>query len=142
MQEILYLNSQLFTTNLETSTLHQYYLDCYYLVICNHSLFFILFKSVILRFQDCKTKIKGKFIFSYVIDFLPIHEFDKIINKYKGNYWYTHLSSYNHLLRQFFGQLSTCNSLRDICLCLKAHEKWLYHLCFHQTVNESSLLIA
>lgn len=29
---------------------------------------------------------KGKFIFSQVIDFLPRYEFDKIVNKYKGDY--------------------------------------------------------
>ena len=83
--------------------------------------------------------IKGKFIFSQVIDFLPRYEFDKIVNKYKGDYRYRHLTSYNHLLHLIFGQLSACDSLRDICLCLKAHEKWLYHLGFRQTVNESSL---
>ena len=83
--------------------------------------------------------VKGKFIFSQVIDFLPRYEFDKIVKKYKGDYRYRHLSSYNHLLHLIFGQLSACDSLRDICLCLKAHEKCLYHLGFRQTVNESSL---
>ena len=82
---------------------------------------------------------KGKFIFSQVIDFLPRYEFDKIVNKYKGDYRYRHLTSYNHLLHLIFAQLSACDSLRDICLCFKAHEKWLYHLGFRQTVNESSL---
>lgn len=82
---------------------------------------------------------KGKFVFAQVIDFLPRYEFDKIVNKYKGDYRYRHLTSYNHLLHLIFGQLSACNSLRDICLCLDAHETWLYHLGFGQTVNESSL---
>lgn len=82
---------------------------------------------------------KGKFVFAQVIDFLPRYEFDKIVKKYKGDYRYRHLTSYNHLLHLIFGQLSACNSLRDICLCLDAHETWLYHLGFGQTVNESSL---
>lgn len=82
---------------------------------------------------------KGKFVFSQVIDFLPRYEFDKIVKEYNGDYRYRHLTSYNHLLHLIFGQLTGCNSLRDICLCLKAHEKWLYHLGFRQTVNESSL---
>lgn len=38
-----------------------------------------------------------------------------------------------------FGQLTSCNSIRDICLCLKAHQKILYPLGFRQTVNVSSL---
>ena len=38
-----------------------------------------------------------------------------------------------------FGQLTACDSIRDICLCLKAHQKILYPLGFRQTVNVSSL---
>ena len=82
---------------------------------------------------------KGKFVFAQVIDFLPRYEFDKIVKKYGGDYRCRHLTSYNHLLHLIFGQLSACNSLRDICLCLDAHKTWLYHLGFGQTVNESSL---
>lgn len=82
---------------------------------------------------------QGKFVFSQVIEFLPRYEFDKIVAKYNGDYRYRHLTSYNHALHLIFGQLTACNSLRDICLCLNAHEKWLYHLGFRQTVNESSL---
>ena len=82
---------------------------------------------------------KGKFVFAQVVDFLPRYEFDKIVKKYGGDYRYRHLTSYNHLLHLIFGQLSACNSLRDICLCLGAHKTWLYHLGFGQSVNESSL---
>lgn len=38
-----------------------------------------------------------------------------------------------------FGQLTSCESLRDICLCLKAHEDILYALGMATSVNESSL---
>lgn len=82
---------------------------------------------------------KGKFVFAQVIDFFPRYEFDKIVKKYGSDYRYRHLTSYNHLLHLIFGQLSACNSLRDICLCLGAHKTWLYHLGFGQSVNESSL---
>jgi hypothetical protein len=41
-----------------------------------------------------------------------------------------------HLL---FGQITGCDSLRDICLCLEAHSQILYHLGFRNTVNQSSL---
>ena len=37
------------------------------------------------------------------------------------------------------GQLTVCNSIRDICLCLKAHQRMFYPLGFRQTVNVSSL---
>ena len=38
-----------------------------------------------------------------------------------------------------FGQLTSSESLRDICLCLKAHEDILYALGMATSVNESSL---
>lgn len=38
-----------------------------------------------------------------------------------------------------FGQLTSCESLRGICLCLKAHEDILYALGMATSVNESSL---
>lgn len=81
----------------------------------------------------------GKYVFAQVIEFLPRYEFDKLVKKYNGDFHVRDLSCYNLLLHLIFGQLTACNSLRDICLCLKAHQKMLYHLGFLQTVNESSL---
>lgn len=81
----------------------------------------------------------GKYIFSQVVEFIPRYEFDKLVKLYNGDFHSRNLSCYNQLLHLLFGQLTVCNSLRDICLCLKAHQKSLYHLGFRQTVNESSL---
>ncbi len=39
----------------------------------------------------------------------------------------------------FFGQLTSRNSLRDICTCLKAHRNQLYHLGIKQYANRSTL---
>ena len=38
-----------------------------------------------------------------------------------------------------FGQLTGCDSLRDICLCLEAHSRMLYHLGFRKSVSHTSL---
>lgn len=81
----------------------------------------------------------GKYIFSQVVEFIPRYEFDKLVKQYNGDFHSRNLSCYNQLLHLLFGQLTVCNSLRDICLCLKAHQKSLYHLGFRQTINESSL---
>ena len=54
---------------------------------------------------------KGKFIFSQAIDFLPRYEFDKIVNKYNGDYRYRHLTSYNHLLHLIFGLIHQFNNI-------------------------------
>lgn len=81
----------------------------------------------------------GKYIFSQVADYIPRYEFDRIVKKYNGDYHVRGLTCYNLFLHMMFGQLTSCNSIRDICLCLKAHQKILYPLGFRQTVNVSSL---
>lgn len=82
---------------------------------------------------------QGKFVFSQVIEFIPRYQFDKLVKQYKGDWHTKNLNSYNHLLHLFFGQLTGCDSLRDICLCLEAHDRILYHLGFRKTVNHTSL---
>jgi hypothetical protein len=81
----------------------------------------------------------GKYVFAQVADFLPRYEFECIVKKYNGDYHVRDLSCYNLFLHMMFGQLTACDSIRDICLCLKAHQKILYPLGFRQTVNVSSL---
>lgn len=82
---------------------------------------------------------QGKFVFSQVVEYIPRYQFDKLVKQYKGDWHTKNLSSYSHLLHLLFGQLTGCDSLRDICLCLEAHNKMLYHLGFHKTVSHTSL---
>lgn len=82
---------------------------------------------------------QGKFLFSQVIEFMPRYQFDKLVKKYKGDWHVKNFTSYNHLLHLLFGQLTGCDSLRDICLCLEAHSKILYHFGFRNSVNHTSL---
>ena len=82
---------------------------------------------------------QGKYIFSQAIEFIPRYRFYKLVRQYKGDWHIKNLNSYNHLLHLLFGQLPGCDSLRDICLCLEAHSKMLYHLGFRKTVNHTSL---
>ena len=81
----------------------------------------------------------GKFIFAQIADFIPRYEFEKCVKRYKGDFHAKSLNSYNHLLQLIFGQITACTSLRDICLCLKAHQNNLYHLGIRQNVVHSSL---
>ena len=81
----------------------------------------------------------GKYIFSQIADFLKLTPFNKLVKKYNGNYRVHGLTCYNQLLHLLFGQLSSCGSLRDICLCLKAHEPSLYHMGFVKTVDHTTL---
>lgn len=81
----------------------------------------------------------GRYIFSQVVDFIPRYQFNKNVTKYRGNWHARGLTCYNQLLHLVFGQITGCDSLRDICLCLEAHKDILYHLGFRKTVNPSSL---
>jgi len=81
----------------------------------------------------------GKFVFAQIVEFIPRFEFEKCVKRYKGDFHSKSLNSYNHLLQLIFGQITVCTSLRDICLCLKAHQNNLYHLGIRQQVNQSSL---
>lgn len=82
---------------------------------------------------------QGKYVFSQVVEFIPRYQFDKLVMQYNGDWHVKSLNSYNHLLHLLFGQLTGCDSLRDICLCLEVHSKMLYHLGFRKTVTHTSL---
>lgn len=81
----------------------------------------------------------GKYIFSQVVKYLPVYEFEKLVKKYDGDKRTRGFNCYNQFLHLLFGQLTSCESLRDICLCLQVHNRILYHLGFRKTVNSSSL---
>lgn len=81
----------------------------------------------------------GKYVFAQLLEYINKYEFEKFVKQYKGNYRVRELNCWNQFLQLFFGQLTSRNSLRDICLCLKAHKNKLYHLGIKQNVNQSSL---
>ena len=81
----------------------------------------------------------GKYVFAQVLSFVSRWEFDKCVERYNGDFRTRELNCWNQFLQLFFGQLTSLNSLRDICLCLKAHKNKLYHLGIKQHVNQSSL---
>jgi len=81
----------------------------------------------------------GKYVFSQMLQFVNRYEFEKYVARYKGDHRIRELNCWNQFIQLFFGQLTSLNSLRDICTCLKAHKKKLYHLGIKQNVNQSTL---
>lgn len=81
----------------------------------------------------------GKYVFAQILQFVNKYEFEKCVNRYKGDFRVRGLDCWNQFVQLFFGQLTSLNSLRDICTCLKAHKKKLYHLGIKQNVNQSTL---
>lgn len=81
----------------------------------------------------------GKYVFAQVLSLVNRYEFQKCVNRYNGDYRTKELNCWNQFAQLFFGQLTARNGLRDICLCLNAHKKSLYHLGIKQSVNQSTL---
>ena len=81
----------------------------------------------------------GKTIFAQLIDFLPMYEFRKCVERYNGNYKMKSFSCWDQFLCLAFAQLTYRESLRDIEACLRAHQTKLYHMGFRGQVSRNTL---
>ena len=72
----------------------------------------------------------GKYRFSQLVDFLPKRIFDGIIKKYGGDKYVKTFTCWNQLLVMMFGQLSSCDSLREVICIIDAIKNKSYHLGF------------
>ncbi|MCK5492320.1 MAG: IS4 family transposase, partial [Candidatus Omnitrophica bacterium] len=81
----------------------------------------------------------GKTIFSQIIDFLPMHEFRKCVNRYYGNYKIQSFSCFDQFLCMAFAQLTYRESLRDIEACLRSVQNKLYHIGFRGKISRNTL---
>jgi len=81
----------------------------------------------------------GKIVFSQLIDFLPMYEFRKCVNRYRGNYKTKSFSCLDQFLCMAFAQLTYRESLRDIEACLRAMQNKLYHMGIRGKVSRSTL---
>lgn len=81
----------------------------------------------------------GKTIFSQLMDFLPMYEFQKCVERYNGNYKMKSFSCWDQFLCLAFAQLTYRESLRDIEACLRAHQTKLYHMGFRGQVSRNTL---
>jgi hypothetical protein len=81
----------------------------------------------------------GKLVFAQLMDFLPLHIFRRCVARYPASYptkTFSHLDQY---LCMAFAQLTFRESLRDIEVCLRAHESRIYHLGIRGHVARSNL---
>ena len=81
----------------------------------------------------------GKTVFSQLIDYLPIHEFRKCVNRYKGNNKLQSFFCWEQFLTMAFAQLTYRESLRDIETCLRAIQNKLYHMGIKSKISKSTL---
>jgi hypothetical protein len=84
----------------------------------------------------------GKIVFAQVMDFLPIYEFRKSVQRYRGNYRVQSFSCMDQYLCMAFAQLTYRESLRDIEACLRAVPQKLYHMGIRGKISRSTLAYA
>ena len=81
----------------------------------------------------------GKTIFSQVMEFLPIYEFRKCVQRYQGDYKVQSFSCMDQFLCMAFAQLTCRESLRDIESCLRFMQPKLYHMGIRGQVSRNTL---
>lgn len=81
----------------------------------------------------------GKILFSQLMDFLPVHEFRKCVERYGGNRKVKSFSCWDQYLCMAFAQLTYRESLRDIEACLRAAHVKLYHMGIRGKVSRNTL---
>ena len=81
----------------------------------------------------------GKLVFAQLMDFLPRHDFDQCVRRYRGNYRTRDFSCRDQFLAMAFAQLTYRESLRDIETCLRSVQPKLYHMGFRGRIARSTL---
>jgi len=81
----------------------------------------------------------GKMIFSQVMEFIPMYEFQKCVQDYQGNYKTKSFSCLDQFLCMAFAQITYRTSLRDVIICLQARGNKLYHLGIRGKIARSTL---
>lgn len=81
----------------------------------------------------------GKTVFAQLMTFMPEYEFQKCVDRYKGDYRVRKLTCREHFFVMSFAQLTGRESLRDIENCLTAFSGKLYHSGISQPVSRSTL---
>ena len=84
----------------------------------------------------------GRTLFSQVMEFLPLHEFHKCVERYRGEYKVQSFSCLDQFFCMAFAQLTYRESLRDIEACLRAAGPKLYHMGIRGSVSRSTLAYA
>jgi len=81
----------------------------------------------------------GRLVFSQVMDFMPINDFHRCVDRYHGNYKVQNFSCLDQFRCMAFAQLTFRESLRDIEVCLRSIRSKLYHMGIRSTIARNTL---
>ncbi len=81
----------------------------------------------------------GKNVFRQLVQFLPRHEFNLCVRRYRGEHWAKSFTTFDQFLCLAYAQVTGRESLRDIETCLNSHRDKLYHVGFRGSVSRTTL---
>jgi len=81
----------------------------------------------------------GRILFAQLLDFIPRHEFNRCVRRYRGNHRIRTFSCWDQFLCMAFAQLTGRESLRDIETCLRVLHPKLYHAGIGSRVARSTM---
>jgi hypothetical protein len=81
----------------------------------------------------------GRTVFAQLMEFLPLPEFRRCVDRYHGDYRVQHFTCLDQFLALAFAQLTYRESLRDIEACLRAQSAKLYHMGFRGRLSRNNL---
>ncbi|MCE5333781.1 MAG: IS4 family transposase [Desulfobacteraceae bacterium] len=81
----------------------------------------------------------GKNVFRQLLQFLPRHEFNLCVRRYRGEHWAKSFTTFDQFLCLAYAQVTGRESLRDIETCLNSHRGKLYHVGFRGSVSRTTL---
>lgn len=81
----------------------------------------------------------GKLVFAQIMDHLPLHTFQRCVDRYGGNHRVRSFSCLDQFLCMAFAQLTGRRSLRDLEICLRARPNKLYHMGIRGSVARNTL---
>jgi len=81
----------------------------------------------------------GRTVFSQVMDWFPLPEFRRCVERYGGDYKVQSFSCLDQFYCLAFAQLTYRESLRDIETCLRTMQPRLYHMGFRSRVSRNTL---
>jgi hypothetical protein len=81
----------------------------------------------------------GQTLFAQVMDFLPLHQFRRCVQRYRGEHQVQSFSCLDRFLSMAFAQRTYRRSLRDVEACLRAAGAKVYPMGFRSPVARSTL---
>lgn len=74
-----------------------------------------------------------QYVFAQFLALLPRYEFQRIVNRYRGDYRTRKFKCWHQMAAMIFAQIRQEDSLRDIDMSLNAHASKLYHIGIEQS---------